>query len=61
MEEDHGVDEQGEEEIDKHTANHDQQTLPGGFRTELPRLFGLFHLLGIKTLVNHTGYFTVSA
>ena len=60
MEEYHGVDEQGQEKVDKHTANHDQQSLPSGFRTEFPRLFWLFHLFGIEALVDHAGYLTVA-
>ena len=55
-----GIDEEGKQEVHQHTANHDKQTLPGGFGAEFPRLFGLLHLLGIKTLVNHTGYLTIA-
>ena len=61
MEEDHRIDEQRQEEIHQHTADHDQQTLPGRFGTELPRLFGLFHLFGIEALVDHTGNLTIAA
>ena len=61
MEENHGIDEEREEEIDEYTANHNQQALPSGFRTELPGLFWLFHLFGVETLVDHTGYLTVAA
>ena len=60
MEEDHGVDEQGKEEVDEHTTDHDQQPLPGGLCAELPRLFWLFHLFRIETLVDHTGNLTVT-
>ena len=61
MEENHRIDEQGQQEVDEHTADHDQQALPGRLRTELPGLLGLFHLLGVETLVNHTGNLTVAA
>ena len=52
MEEDHGVDEQGEEEVDEHTANHDEQALPGGFCAELPGVC-LFRQL-LVGFVDHT-------
>ena len=61
MEKDHRVDKQSQQEIDEHTTNHDQQSLPSGFRTEFPRLFGLLHLLGIETLVDHTCNLTIAA
>lgn len=32
-----------------------------GLELELPRLFRLFHLLGIHRLVNHTGYLDITA
>ena len=54
------IDEQGQQEVDQHTANHDEQALPGGLCTELILLDGLFHLLGIETLVNHTCYLAVA-
>ena len=60
MEEDHRIDEQGEKEVHEHATDHDQQSLPGGFCTELPRLLRLFHLLGIKTLVDHACYLAVA-
>ena len=59
-EQDLGVDEQRQQEVDQHTANHYQQSLPCGFGTEFPRLFGLFHLFRVETLVNHTGYLAVA-
>ena len=61
MEEDHRVDEQGQEEVHEHATDHNQQSLPGGLRTELPRLLRLFHLFGVETLVDHTSYLTIAA
>ena len=60
VEQNHRVDKEGQQEVDQHTANHHQQALPGRFAAELPRLCGLFHLFGIKTLINHTGNLTVT-
>ena len=60
-EEDHRVDEQGQEEVDEHAANHDEQSLPGRLRAELPGLFGLLHLLGVEALVDHAGNLAVAA
>ena len=60
-EENLGIDEEGQYEIHQHAANHNQQTLPCWFCTELPWLFRLFHLFRIKTFVNHAGYLAVAA
>jgi hypothetical protein len=60
MEQNHRVYEQCQQEVDQHTANHDEQTLPRRLGTEFPWLLGLFHLFRIETLVNHTGYLTVT-
>ena len=60
-EEYHGIDEQGQQEVDQHTANHDEQTLPGRFGSELPRLGRLLHLLGVEALVNHAAYLAIAA
>ena len=61
IEQNHRVDEQCQQEVDQHATNHNQQALPGWLRAELPRLFGLFHLLGIEALVNHARYLAVAA
>ena len=61
MEEYHRVDEECEEEVDQHAANHDKQPLPSGLGAKLPRFGGLLHLLGIKTLVYHSRYLAVSS
>ena len=55
------IDEQGEEEIDQYAANHDEQSLPAGFGTELVILDGLLHLFGIETLVDHACYLAIAA
>ena len=60
-EENHGVDEQGEQEIEQYAAHHDEQSLPCGLGAKLPWLHGLFHLFGIHRLVYHTSNFNVSA
>ena len=60
-EEHHGVDEEREEEVDQHAANHDQQSLPSGLGAELPGLGRLCHLLFVEALVYHTGYLAVAA
>ena len=59
-EQDLSVDEQGEQEVDQHTANHDEQALPGRLGAELIVLYGLLHLLRVEALVNHTGYLAVA-
>ena len=56
----HGIDEQSQQEIDNHTGNHDNQTLPGRMGTELPRFGRELHLLGVHGLVYHTGYFDIT-
>ena len=50
---DHRIDEQGQQEIDQHTADHYQQTLPGRMGAELPWLRSLLHLLCVEALVDH--------
>ena len=55
-----GVDEDGKNEVEKHTAEHHQQSLIGRFGTEFPGLGLLFHLLGIHRFVNHACYLTVA-
>ena len=60
VEQHHGVDEQGQQEIHQHTTDHDQQSLPCGLCAELPWLLGLFHLLGVETLIDHSGNLTVT-
>ena len=57
----HGVDEQCQQEVEQYATHHYQQTLPRRLGTELPRLFGLFHLFGIHRLINHAGYFDITA
>ena len=60
-EEHHRVDEDGQEEVEEHAADHDQQSLPGRFGAELPRLRGLRHLLLVHRFVDHAGDLTVPA
>ena len=54
LEENHGVDEEGEDEVETYTANHDEHTLPSGLGAELPRLGILLELLHIEALIDHT-------
>ncbi|EJW97877.1 hypothetical protein EVA_14009 [gut metagenome] len=54
-EENHGVNKERQEEIHQDTADHNQQTLPSRFGTELIGLHRLFHLFHIHRLINHTG------
>ena len=61
VEENHRVDEQCQQEVDQHAANHNQQSLPGGFGAELPRLGRTLHLFGIEALINHACYLTVAS
>ena len=44
---DAGIDDDGEDEIEQHTAEHDEESLVGGFGAEFPRLWFLLHLLGV--------------
>ena len=57
----HRVDEDGQEEVEEHTADHDQQPLPGRFGAKLPRLRGLRHLLLVHRFVDHAGDLAVPA
>ena len=61
VEENHRIDEERQHEVDQHTTYHDEQSLPGWLGAELPGLLGLFHLLGIETLVDHTRNLAVTA
>ena len=61
IEQNHGIDEQRQKEVHQHAANHDEQALPSRFGTELPRLFGLLHLFGVKALINHSRNLTIAA
>ena len=56
----HRIDEQRENEIEQHTANHDHQTLARGLRAELVGLRRLRHLLLIHALVDHAGDLTIA-
>ncbi len=60
-EEQHGVDEEGYEEIDHDAAEHHEQSLPGGLGAKLPGLYGLLELFLVHRLVDHAGYFDVAA
>ena len=60
-EEHHGVDEEGEEEVDHDASDHDEQSLPGGFGAKLPGLDGLLHLLCVHRFVDHAGDFDVAS
>lgn len=60
-EEHHGVDEEGEEEVDHDASDHDEQPLPGGFGAKLPGLDGLLHLLCVHRFVDHAGDFDVAS
>jgi hypothetical protein len=51
--EDACVDNQGCNEVDEYTANHNEEALPSRFRTKLVGLHGLLHLLGVHGFVNH--------
>ncbi|CCZ99004.1 uncharacterized protein BN505_00288 [Alistipes sp. CAG:157] len=55
------VDNQGEENVHQHAADHDEQALPGGFAPEFVRLGFALHLFGIHALVYHPGELDVSA
>ena len=54
MEQNHRINEDSQEEVHQHPANHNKQTLPCRFGTEFPRLCRLLHLFGIHRLVYHT-------
>ena len=61
VEKHHGVDEERQEEVHEYTTNHDQQSLPRRFATELPGLYGLFHLFYIETLIDHSCNLTITS
>ena len=52
------VDDQGEENVHQHAADHDEQALPGGFAPEFVRLGFALHLFGIHALVYHPASLT---
>ena len=47
------IDDYRQQEVEQHTAQHDQQALPCGLTAELVGLGGLFHGLGVHRLVDH--------
>ena len=57
---DHRVDDECQQKVDRHTANHHQQALPCRLRTELPRFGRLLKLLGIETFVHHAGNLAIA-
>ena len=59
--ENHRIDEQRQDEINKDTANHDEETLPYGLCTELILLNRLFHLFSIHALINHSSNLDIAA
>ena len=61
VEQNHAVDEERQQEVDQHAANHDEQSLPGGLGAKLPRLCRFLHLLRVEALVNHARYLAVAA
>ena len=56
-----GVDDEAEDEVDDDAAQHDDEALPSGLGTELPRLGRLGHLLGVHALVDHACDLDVAA
>ena len=56
-----GVDDEAEDEVDDDAAQHDDETLPSGLGTELPRLGRLGHLLGVHAFVDHARDLDVAA
>ena len=55
------VDEHAKNEVDGDAAHHDDEALPGGFGSELPRLGRFGHLLLVHALVDHAGNLDVAA
>ena len=47
------VDNHRQQQVEQHTAQHNQQALPRCLAAELPRLGGLLHGLGVHRLVDH--------
>ena len=47
------VDDDGREEVDEHAANDDEETLPGRFRAELPRVYFAAQVAGFGGLIDH--------
>ena len=60
IEQHHRIDKQCQQEIHQHTTDHNQQSLPCRFCTELPGLLRLFHLFRVETLVDHSGNLTIA-
>ncbi len=51
----------GKHKVDKHAANHDQETLPCWFCTKFPWFHGLLHLLRVHRFVYHARNLDVTA
>ena len=61
MEQNHGIDEESQHEVNQHATYHDEQALPCRFAAKLVWLFRLFHLFGIKTFIYHTRNLAISS
>ena len=58
---DAGIYYDGEDEVEKHSAEHHQEPLPGRLAAEFPRLRLAFQLFRVHGLVYHAGYLAVPA
>ena len=58
---DAAVDDEAQDQIHDDAPEHDDQALPRGLGSKLPRLGGLGHLFRIHALVNHSGNLHVAA
>ena len=57
---DAGIDDNGQQEVEHHAAQHDEQALPCRLAAELIGLGGLFQCLGIHRFVNHAADGTIA-
>ena len=57
----HAIDEEGQQEINQHTSNHDEESLPGWLGAEFPWLWGTAHLLCVEALVDHACNLAIAA
>ena len=58
---DHGIDEQCQHKVHRHTSHHDDEPLPCRLGAELPRLRVSLHLFGVHALVDHACDLAIAA
>ena len=57
----HDIDEDAEDKVHGYTAQHDDKPLPSRLGAELPGLWRFFKLFLVHALIDHSGYFHITA